>query len=62
VIEIDKRVPPEPLLQFFPSDHLARVLQLDGQDLKGLAGEFELHSSLAKFSCPKVNFEGSEPD
>jgi len=62
VIEIDKRVRPKPLLQSFPSDHLTGSLQQDGENLERLAREFEFHSSLAQFSCPKVNFEGSEPD
>ena len=62
MIDIDKRVRPQPLLQFLPSHHFAGALQQDGENLKGLAREFQLHPALAQFSRPKVNFEGSEPD
>ena len=62
MIDIDEGVRPQPLLQFLPGHHFAGALQQDGQNLKGLAGEFQLHSALAQFSRGKVNFEGSEPD
>jgi hypothetical protein len=38
------------------------VFQEDGENLKGLASKFELHSGFAQFSCPQVNFEVAEPD
>jgi hypothetical protein len=60
VIYIDERVRPQPLLQFVPRYHIARALQQDGKNLKGLAGEFQLQPALAQFSRLKVNFEGSK--
>ena len=62
VIDVDKRIRPEPLLQFLPRHHFAGAFQQDGENLKRLAGEFQLHSALAHFSRWKVNFKGSEPD
>jgi hypothetical protein len=62
VIEIDKRVRPQPLLQFLASHYVARALQQEGENLERLARQFQLYSSLAQFSYSKVNFESSEPD
>ena len=62
MVDIDKRVWPQPLLQFLPCHHFARMLQEDRQNLKGLASELQFHPALAHFSGWKVNFEGSEPD
>jgi hypothetical protein len=33
------------------------MLQQDAKNLKRLAAELQLHSSLAQFACSKVNFE-----
>ena len=57
VIDVDKRVRPEPLLQFLPRDYVSRTLQQNGQDLKRLATELELHSGLAQLAGSKINFE-----
>ncbi len=46
VIDIDKGVRPQPLLQFFPSHRFARALQQYDQDLEGLAAEFQFHTGL----------------
>jgi hypothetical protein len=47
VVNINKRVRPETLLQFLPGHHLTRALQQDAQDLKGLASKFQLHPTFA---------------
>jgi len=62
VIDVNKGVRPQPLLQFFSRDHFARSFQQDGQNLKWLPSESQLHAALAQFPRSKVNFEGSEPD
>ena len=60
MVEIDERVRPELLSQFFPGHHFARMLQQNGQNLKRLAAQFELHASPAQFAGTKVNLEVSE--
>jgi hypothetical protein len=40
VVNINKRVRPQPLLQLLTGHYFARALQQDAQDLKGLAGKF----------------------
>jgi hypothetical protein len=62
VIDIDKRIRPQPLLQFLPRHHLARALQQDGENLKGLAAEFQFDAGFTKFARHKVNFEDPEAD
>jgi hypothetical protein len=62
VIDVDERVRPQPLLQFLPGHHFAGPLKQDGKNLKGLARELQLRTSLAQFSRRKVDFEGSKLD
>ena len=57
MVDIHKGVRPEALLQFIPCHYLAGMLQQDAKNLKRLAAELQLHSSLAQFACSKVNFE-----
>src|SRR6185369_17105808 len=61
-VDVDERVGPKPPLQLLPRHHFAGAFQQDGENLKRLAGESQLHSALAHFSRCKVNFKGSEPD
>jgi hypothetical protein len=60
VVGIDEGVGPKPLLQFLPCDHFAVTLEQNRQHLEWLAAEFQLHSGLAQFSTPKIDFEVSE--
>jgi hypothetical protein len=62
VIDVDKSVGPEPLLQLLPRHYLAGLLQQNTENLKRLPPEPLLQSSLAQFAGTKVNFEISEPD
>ena len=62
MIDVDKRVWPQALVQLFTSENVAGALEQDGENLKRLARQFQLYSSLAQFSYSKVNFESSEPD
>ena len=57
MIDIDKSVRPEPLLQFLPHHHFAWMLQQNAQNLKRLAAELKLHSRLAQLAAAKVNLE-----
>jgi hypothetical protein len=57
VIDVDKRVRPEPLLQFLPRHHVARTLQQNAEHLKRLPPELLLHSGLAQFAGAKINLE-----
>jgi hypothetical protein len=60
MVEVDECVWPELLSQFFPGHHFARMLQQNGQKLKRLAAQFELHASPAQFSGTKIKLEVSE--
>jgi hypothetical protein len=62
VIDIDKSVWPQPLLQFLACHHFAGPLQQDGQNLKWLASKSQLHATFAQLSRWKVNFKGCKPD
>ena len=57
VIDVDKGVRPEPLLQFLPRHHVARALQQDREQLKWLAAELELDAILAQLAGSKINLE-----
>src|SRR5580698_2250063 len=61
VIDIDKRVRPQPFLQLLPSHHIARTFQQNTQNLKGLPTKLQPNSALTQFSRTKVDFEISEP-
>jgi hypothetical protein len=47
VIDINKCVRPQPLLQFLPCNDVTWALQKDGENLKRLAREFQPHTSFA---------------
>ena len=56
-LDIHKRVRPESLLQLLPREYVSRTLQQNGQNLKRLATELQLHSGLAQLTGSKINFE-----
>src|SRR5262244_2594352 len=57
MIDLNERVWPEPLLQLFPSNYSAGLLQQNRQHLERLAGEFQSQSCLAQFLRLKVYFK-----
>ena len=59
MVDVDKCIRPQPFLKFFSGGYFAGTLQQDGENLKRLARQFQLYSSLAQFSYSKVNFESS---
>jgi hypothetical protein len=61
VIDVDKGVGPEALLQFLAREDISGTPQQDGQKLKGLAAKFQLHSGLAQLAGAQVDFVVGEP-
>jgi hypothetical protein len=57
VFDIDKRVRPKTLLQFFPRHHLAGLLQQNDQNLKRLAAKLQPHSRLTQLTGAQINLE-----
>ena len=63
MLEIDERaIWPEPLTQLLARDEIARSLQQQRQDLKGLSRQAEAHPCLAQFTCVEIQLEHAEPD
>jgi hypothetical protein len=60
VLNIDEGVWPQSLLQFFPAHDFAGVLQQDCKDLKRLARQSYLRSTLAQLPGSKIHFERSK--
>ena len=51
ICDLRSCIQPLPFLKFFSGDYFAGTLQQDGENLKRLARQFQLYSSLAQFSC-----------
>jgi hypothetical protein len=62
MVDIYKRVRPQALLQLLPRYHISGALQKDGENLKGLACEFQFQPRFAQFTGLKVNFKDAEAD
>jgi hypothetical protein len=61
VIEIDEGIDrPQSLLYFFASDHLARLLQQERQNLKRLFLQLYLRTVAAQLARPQVNLKSPE--
>ena len=61
VVEIDECIRrPKLLLQLFSRDYFARALQQQGEYLKGLTLQAQLHSILAEFTGAEVKFENAK--
>jgi len=62
-VKLDKCVSgPQPLLQFFARDHLAGILEQQGQDAERLFLQRDLQAVLPEFPGFDVHLEGPEPD
>src|SRR5579862_1782997 len=60
-IEINKRIAgPEPFLQFFPTHHSPGTFQQQGQNLKWLILQFDVHAPLAEFASLKIQLIRTE--
>src|SRR5215469_11384654 len=64
VFKVNERlvVGPQALLKFLSAHYLARMLQQDRQNLKGLTPESQFQPVLAYFSLIQVNFKDPELD
>src|SRR6266478_3733118 len=63
MIKIHKGVArPKACAQFIPGNSLTRLFKKDGQNLKGLFGQFEAQTMLAQFERFEVNLEGTTAD
>jgi len=61
VVEIDKSVGgPKAGAELLAGDHLTRILQQDGQDLKRLLLDLDLLAVLAQFGGGKIGLENTE--
>jgi hypothetical protein len=62
VVEINKNViSPEALPQFFPGDHLPRILDQQQQNLEGLLTEADFDTALGEPTSPHIDFEAVKP-
>ena len=61
VVEVDEGVTlPETVAKLVAGDDFSRLLQKDGQNLKGLFGKLEAHAVLAKFGCFEIDLKDAE--
>jgi hypothetical protein len=61
VLEIDERARgPEPLAQLLARDEIARPLQQQRQDVKGLSRKAEAHARLPELTGAEIQLEDAE--
>jgi len=60
VIEVNKRVEPDSLLQFLTRDHVAGTLQKNGEDLEWLTCKFQPDTVFPQLPGPRINLESPE--